>query len=97
MACGTSFVASNVGGIPEIASSEHDLLVSPGDPKALADAIRERLETPVSSSPRAFMAEDWPTAASRLIDVIWPLLKKTEQSERTESETDTACLTPSIV
>ena len=43
IACGTPFVASNVGGIPEIADVEIDCLVSAGDPTALANAIESRL------------------------------------------------------
>jgi glycosyltransferase involved in cell wall biosynthesis len=38
-ACGTSFVASNVGGIPEVAEMGHGRLVESEDSGALADAI----------------------------------------------------------
>jgi len=43
ISCGTPFVASNVGGIPEIADSQLDRLVAPGDALGLAGVIRERL------------------------------------------------------
>jgi starch synthase len=50
MACGTAVVASRVGGIPEVvADGETGLLVPPGDPVALADA----LNTVVRDSGRA--------------------------------------------
>jgi alpha-maltose-1-phosphate synthase len=42
MACGTAVVGSKVGGIPEVvADGETGLLVSPGDPAALAHALNE--------------------------------------------------------
>ena len=43
IACGTRFVASNVGGIPEIADPHLDRLVPAADPAALADAIEFQL------------------------------------------------------
>jgi glycosyltransferase involved in cell wall biosynthesis len=42
-ACGTPYVATRVGGIPEIAGRAHHLLVPPGDPGALADALARGL------------------------------------------------------
>jgi glycosyltransferase involved in cell wall biosynthesis len=44
VACGTPFVASRVGGIPELAHLGNNALVPPGDPAALAGAIRDRLD-----------------------------------------------------
>src|SRR4029079_13229107 len=43
IACGTPFVASNVGGIPEIADPDMDCLVPPADPPALARGIEQHL------------------------------------------------------
>jgi len=42
-ACGTRFVASRVGGIPEITHLGNGILVTPGDPQALADGVKEAL------------------------------------------------------
>jgi teichuronic acid biosynthesis glycosyltransferase TuaC len=39
LACGTPFVASQVGGIPELRASPPSRLVAPGDPSALAKAM----------------------------------------------------------
>lgn len=42
-ACGTSFVASNVGGIPEVSEMGHGRLVEPEDPDALAVSIEREI------------------------------------------------------
>jgi alpha-maltose-1-phosphate synthase len=47
MACGTAVVASRVGGIPEVVTDgETGLLVPPGDPAALADALNVLVHDP---------------------------------------------------
>ena len=45
-ACGTPFVASRVGGVPEIAHLGASRLFQPGDPNQLASAIAEGLARP---------------------------------------------------
>lgn len=47
-ACGTPYVASAVGGIPEIAALGASRLVPPEQPVALADAIADMLDAPPS-------------------------------------------------
>jgi glycosyltransferase involved in cell wall biosynthesis len=44
-ACGTPFVATRVGGVPEIAHLSPGRLVPPGDPSALACAIEDWLQS----------------------------------------------------
>jgi glycosyltransferase involved in cell wall biosynthesis len=51
MACGLPFVASRVGGIPEIAHLGPCRLVTPQRPAELASAITEMLASPVQSAP----------------------------------------------
>jgi phosphatidyl-myo-inositol alpha-mannosyltransferase len=73
MAAGTAIVASDIPGYRSVARDEvHGRLVAPGDPRALADAIRALLDDP---SRRAAMAAegrrtvegyDWPVVAARL-------------------------------
>lgn len=47
MACGTPVIATAVGGIPEqITDRENGLLVSRGDPRALAESVRQVLDDP---------------------------------------------------
>ena len=50
-ACGVPFVASAVGGIPEIAPAETSRLVPPNDPDRLAAAITEMLAAPPRTRP----------------------------------------------
>jgi glycosyltransferase involved in cell wall biosynthesis len=54
-ACGKPFVASRTGGIPEVAHLTPSLLVEPGDPDALALALRDGLagRFPPTSPPAA--------------------------------------------
>jgi glycosyltransferase involved in cell wall biosynthesis len=46
LACGTPFVASDIGGVREIDAGPHGTLVPPARPDALAAALRGRLDSP---------------------------------------------------
>lgn len=73
LACGIPFVASRVGGIPEIAEEGSSLLVAPGDPTALAEAIARTLaEWGPSSRPRS-RSTGWAESAEALLRIIRPL------------------------
>ena len=69
IACGTPFVASDVGGVAEIADPRADRLTPAGDADALAAAIAEVLSQP-STGPRRFMPESWGRSAAALENVL---------------------------
>ena len=50
LACGTPFLASRVGGIPELTDDPHRDLVPAGDPQALAAALTKRLSAPMENT-----------------------------------------------
>jgi glycosyltransferase involved in cell wall biosynthesis len=67
IACGTPFVATNVGGIHEIAGPG-DRLVPPGNPDALAGALIESLENPPQNVPRHL--PNWAESAEALVNIL---------------------------
>jgi glycosyltransferase involved in cell wall biosynthesis len=72
-ACGTPFVASRVGGIPEIAHLVPSRLVDPEDARGLAQAIRELIESPTNHSERVSPSGLFPThdeSAAELSDLL---------------------------
>lgn len=77
LACGRPVVATNVGGIPEIMSSECGRLVPPRDPAALAQALASVLdatwdETEIS----AHGSRSWSTVAAELLEVFESVASK---------------------
>ncbi len=78
-ACGRPFVATRVGGIPEIAGDSTCRLVPPGDPEAVALAIAEILTwgpVPATSMP------SWDDSAGHLTDVLLSTTRAAVESPR---------------
>ena len=72
-ACGTPFVASRVGGIPEIAHLVPSRLVQPEDARGLAHAIREMIESPINHQERLGPSRQFPShdeSAAELSEVL---------------------------
>jgi len=77
--CGGSFAATRVGGIPEIADPVYDRLVPPQNPRALADAIRDRLDQPPPHGwPRRFEPDTQAASAQRLARVLESVIAQTK-------------------
>lgn len=57
MSAGVPIVTTRVGGVPDVVSEREARLVPAGDPAALAEAIRQVLDDPVSATRRADAAE----------------------------------------
>jgi phosphatidylinositol alpha-mannosyltransferase len=79
-ACATPVVASDISGYRGVMEPEAGLLVPPGDPAALADAVvallgDERRREQLGRSARAIAVErySWDTIAQRLVEIYEPL------------------------
>jgi glycosyltransferase involved in cell wall biosynthesis len=79
-ACGTPWVASRVGGIPEIAHLGISRLVTPNTPVELALAIHETLSAPLLKSPIGPKPRE--KAVSELIEFMTERLKCARENAR---------------
>jgi teichuronic acid biosynthesis glycosyltransferase TuaC len=71
LACGTPFVASDVGGVPELAASgPANRLVPAGDPAALAGAMSASLKNLCPPSSVASPTADWRASARAVVNII---------------------------
>jgi glycosyltransferase involved in cell wall biosynthesis len=73
IAGGRPFVATNVGGIPEIAHSDYSLLVPPQDSQALADGLQSALfRSPelAAGTLRASCNISWAESARRVSEIL---------------------------
>jgi glycosyltransferase involved in cell wall biosynthesis len=85
-ACGTPYVASRVGGIPEIAHLGRGRLVAPGEASLLARAIREAVDDtpPPAEVPASFRSYD--DVASDLTDLFEAVVGQDRRSRRPATE-----------
>jgi glycosyltransferase involved in cell wall biosynthesis len=70
MACGTPFVASRVGGVPEVADLGNGRLAPPGDIEQMADAIREVLTRPRTTPTGPRGGATYEQSAERLAECL---------------------------
>jgi glycosyltransferase involved in cell wall biosynthesis len=70
IACGTRFVATNVGGIPAIATPGVDALVPAGDSAALASALLRAIAVPPPALERRTTPGSWHDAARSIAAVL---------------------------
>jgi|GEM_PF-516738 glycosyltransferase involved in cell wall biosynthesis len=88
IACGTPFVASKVGGIPEIADPQFDRLVPPANPAELAEAISERLSiVQCLEGKRRFFEPPSMSAAANNLSMI---LQSIHSGQPTQTQTEVA-------
>jgi glycosyltransferase involved in cell wall biosynthesis len=79
-ACGAPFIASRVGGIPEIAASHS--LVEAGDPAKLADRILSFLTVGAPAGEPLFRAGSWADSARSLAAVLRGVVGRTNNLQR---------------
>jgi glycosyltransferase involved in cell wall biosynthesis len=76
IACGVPFVATSVGGIPELVRGPAGRLVPPGDPVALAEALRATLpDPPVVTDADRSVNVSWAESAERLTARLTAVLR----------------------
>ncbi len=77
LSCGLPVIASKVGGVPEVISDRNGLLVKPGDPKALANALERATKRQWDGEKVASTVRDWSwdTVASGYVKSILKALE----------------------
>lgn len=90
IACGVPFVATGVGGIPELVRGLAAQLVPPGDPVALAEALRSTLaDPPVVTAADQSVNLSWEDSADRLAERLSAVLRPSPQMPTGRSVTPT--------
>ena len=73
LACGTGFVATDVGSISEIADPRYSMLVPPRDSNAMAMAIEAALLSNLSDAARNYVPRTWKNTANTLEKLLQDL------------------------
>lgn len=90
IACGTSFVATRVGGIPEITDPMQHRLVSAGQPRELAAAIRDRLSLRLPETRLRVEPISWGESAGQVTHIIEDCLTARTLHDCLSTTTETA-------
>ena len=80
MSCGSRFVATQVGGIPEIADPNFDRLVPPANSQAFADAIEESLQLPDYPEQRWFTPQSWAESGNQFTKVMQSVCENRQEA-----------------
>lgn len=72
LACGTPFVATQVGGVAEIAEPGRDVLVPAGDPAALAQGVADALRCRPVFDPAQARFDSWADNARAMLAILRP-------------------------
>jgi glycosyltransferase involved in cell wall biosynthesis len=77
LACLTPFIASDVGGISELATDGVSRLVPPEDPACLATTVGEALARPVRLRSTDFRSPTWDDSARSVADILMRIAGRT--------------------
>jgi peptidoglycan/xylan/chitin deacetylase (PgdA/CDA1 family)/glycosyltransferase involved in cell wall biosynthesis len=80
-ACGTPFVASRVGDIPDLAEEGVDHLIPPGDAVSLAQAIMDGLNARHTPKMPRKRPADWPASAARVTGILEQVVLRSRQQQ----------------
>ncbi len=70
ISCGKSFIATDIGGISEIADKKQDILVPVGDAHKLSEAMIHRINNPSINSERNFTPYSWDESAREIENIL---------------------------
>lgn len=80
LACGTPFVATDVGGIREITANPWNRLVPSQNPSALFDAIRASLKSPKPTPESLAVTVSWRQSAEQMLNTLSRFIRTTSHS-----------------